>query len=118
MQADTTLHYALASGSTGTIRKTASGLQISFVASLRASLEAPGGGGTTNYALLFTTQSALATSADGSQTVQVQGTPVVQGPNYVQLVGGATNQPDAFPGPGAAVYGVLSGSFDRIPDLP
>jgi hypothetical protein len=30
-------------------------------------------------------------------------------------VGATTNQENAFPEPGAAVYTVLSGSFDRVP---
>ncbi|MDJ0868269.1 MAG: hypothetical protein QNK03_19340 [Myxococcota bacterium] len=44
--------------------------------------------------------------------------PVVQGPNYVRLVGAATNEPDAYPQPGTAAYAVPSGSFDWIPELP
>jgi hypothetical protein len=118
VQPGATLHYGLASSSSGTIRKTAGGLQIDFEASVQASLEAPDGGGTTNYALRFTTQTASATNAAGTQTVHLTGIPVVQGPNYVQLVAGATNRPDAYPGPGAAVYGVLSGTFDQLPNLP
>jgi hypothetical protein len=118
VQPNATLHYGLASGASGTIRKAAGGLQISFEAAVQASLDQPGGGGTTNFALLFTTQNTSATNAAGTQTVELTGTPVVQGPNYVQLVAGATNRPDAFPGPGAAVYGVLSGTFDQLPSLP
>ena len=118
VQAGSTLHYGLASGASGTIRRSAGGLQITFEAAVQASLDQPAGGGTTNYALAFTTQSTSATNAAGTQTVALTGTPVVQGPNYVQLVAGATNRPDAFPGPGAAVYGVLSGTFDQLPNLP
>jgi hypothetical protein len=33
----------------------------------------------------------------------------------MQLVGAATNRDSAYPGPGAAVYTVLSGALDRMP---
>jgi hypothetical protein len=40
---------------------------------------------------------------------------LVDGVWYGQLVGATTNQANAFPEPGTAVYTVLSGRFDRIP---
>ena len=114
-----TIQYALASSTSGTVQKVNGALQIAFGANVQATLARPdGAGGSATYALTFTTQTASATSADGSQTVQVDGVPVVRGANYVQLVGGATNRTDAAVGPGSAVYSVLSGSFDQIPALP
>jgi hypothetical protein len=47
----------------------------------------------------------------------IDGTPVEAG-NHVRLVGAATNRQDAFPGPGEAVYAILSGSFDWLPEGP
>jgi hypothetical protein len=40
---------------------------------------------------------------------------IADGVWYGQLVGTATNKSDAYPGPGAAVYTVLSGRFDAVP---
>jgi len=40
---------------------------------------------------------------------------VVEGAWYGQIVGATTNRENAFPEPGAAVYTVLSGIFDRLP---
>jgi hypothetical protein len=40
---------------------------------------------------------------------------LVEGARYGQIVGATTNKDNAFPEPGAAVYTVLSGSFDRVP---
>jgi hypothetical protein len=42
---------------------------------------------------------------------------LVAGANHVQLVGATTNKANAVPEPGAAVYVVLSGTFDRVPSL-
>lgn len=53
--------------------------------------------------------------AAGEDAVAVEGMRVVEGPNFVQLVGATTNRSDAAIEPGAAAYGVLSGSFDSIP---
>lgn len=43
------------------------------------------------------------------------GARVGEGAWYTQIVGAATNRATAFPEPGAAVYTVLSGSFDQMP---
>ena len=40
---------------------------------------------------------------------------LVNGVWYAQIVGATTNEENAFPAPGAAVYTVLSGSFDQVP---
>jgi len=112
------LTYALVSGATGTIQRMNGELHVEFLATVRASLAGPDEGGARDYALRFTTRQTSATNAAQTETIEVDGSPVIPGPNYVQIVAGATNQPDAFPGPGAAVYGVLSGSFDTLPQLP
>jgi len=113
-----TLAYVLAGPASGTIRRQNGAIHLDFSASIQATLSESDGGGTKSYALHFTTRETSATNSAQTQSVEVEGMPVIQGPNYVQLVAGATNQPDAFPGPGAAVYGVLSGTFDAIPVLP
>jgi hypothetical protein len=115
---DATLRYRLASPATGTIRRVGGRAEIELQATLTASLEESGAeGATTTYELRFTTGTASAVDASRTETVTVEGTPV-EGVGYVQLVGAATNLPDAFPGPGEAVYAVLSGRFDWLPALP
>lgn len=112
------IHYRLVSNTSGLMRQTSEGLRLEFHASIEARMEAPGGGGSHVYELVFTTETAGASDVTQTEAVEVDGMRVVPGPNYVQLVGAATNRPDAFPAPGAAVYAVLSGSFDKLPDIP
>jgi len=40
---------------------------------------------------------------------------LVDGVWYAQIVGATTNEENAYPPPGTAVYTVLSGSFDQVP---
>jgi hypothetical protein len=110
-----TLRYTLAGSTSGWIRPTPSGRRIDFTASVAASLESPDGGGTFTYVLPFTTESAEASNAPGTTTVEATGMRLVEGAWYVQLVGATTNRTNAFPKPGAAIYTVLSGRFDRLP---
>lgn len=110
-----TLRYSLASPASGWIRPTASGRRIDFMASVAASLERPEGGGTFTYAGPFSTESVAASNASGTASVEAKGMRMVDGAWYVQLVGATTNRANAFPKPGAAVYTVLSGRFDRLP---
>lgn len=63
----------------------------------------------------FTTETTTASNAPGTETLSVDGTRLVDGVWYGQIVGSTTNKKNAFPEPGAAVYTVLSGSFDRVP---
>ena len=65
----------------------------------------------------FTTESTEATNLAGNVTVEITGMRLVEGVWYVQLVGATVNKENAFPKPGAAVYTVLSGQFDQLPDL-
>lgn len=51
----------------------------------------------------------------GTRSLDVFGMRLVEGVWYGQIVGATTNETNAFPEPGAAVYTVLSGSFDRVP---
>jgi hypothetical protein len=114
-----TLTYGLAAAASGWIRKNADGTpRVEFTALVAATLAHPEIGGTKQHALHFTTQAASATNLAGTQTVSVEGVPLVEGANYVQLVGAVANKADAYPEPGKAVYTVLSGRFDQLPDLP
>gem|GEM_PF-4353595 len=70
------------------------------------------------YAVRFTTEATVARSAGGAVEIPIQGARVVPGPGYVQLVAGATDAASSLVEPGAAVYAVLSGTFDRLPSLP
>lgn len=117
----TTLTYALAGPAQGTLRRVGDEAAMDFSATVRATLRDAEGapiGDALSYSLRFTTERAVASDVNGERTVEVEGAPVVEGPNYVQLVGAATNKPDAFPEPGVAVYAVLSGRFDWLPELP
>ncbi|MCP5058517.1 MAG: hypothetical protein GY937_17585 [bacterium] len=111
------LRYTLAAPATGTATKTSEGIKISFSATVSVTLVQQGGG-TFQYSLPFTTESASATNAAGTNTVSLSGMQLVEGPNHVQLVGATTNKTNAFPEPGRAVSSVLSGTFDTFPTFP
>jgi hypothetical protein len=72
-------------------------------------------GGSYEYTIPFTTESRSASDSAGSEQLAVDGMRIVENAWYGQIVGATTNRDGAFPEPGAAVYTVLSGSFDRIP---
>lgn len=113
-----TIHYTLQSVATGTLRSVAGERQIELLATLVATLEAPEAeSAPVAYQLRFTTGTAQAANAAQTELVEVEGQPAAPS-NHVELVGAATNLPDAFPGPGEAVYAVLSGSFDWLPGVP
>ena len=67
------------------------------------------------YPIPFTTETAAASNAQRTDSVSVSGMRLVDGVWYAQIVGATTNKENAYPAPGAAVYTVLSGSFDQVP---
>jgi hypothetical protein len=115
--ANATILYALAAPASGTLRAVDGEAQIELFATLTASLRERPDFPPVSYQLRFTTGLTAASNAAGTEIVTVEGQPVV-GPNHVRLVGAATNQPGAFPGPGEAVYAVLSGRLDWLPTIP
>jgi len=110
-----TLRYSLVATAFGFLRPTEQGRTIEFNAAVAATLDAPEGSGTYKYTVPFTTETAVASNAQRTDSVAVSGMRLVDGVWYAQIVGATTNQENAFPEPGAAVYTVLSGSFDRMP---
>ena len=111
-----TLQYSIVETASGTLRPTPEGREISFTATVRATLASPSRNGSFDYTMPFTTESATARNLARTETLSVSGMRLVDGAWYGQIVGGTTNKENAFPEPGAAVYTVLSGSFDRIPE--
>lgn len=112
-----TIAYALRETASGMIRSVGGVRQIELAATLVASLRENPEVPAVVHQLVFTTGRAQATNANQTESVTVEGTPAAPS-QAVRLVGAATNQPDAFPGPGEAVYAVLSGTFDWLPALP
>lgn len=111
---DKALQYGLANVASGTMITTSDGRKISFTATIAASL---GEGEALLYTMPFTTETTSATNQVGTVTVEVTGLRLVEGVWYVQLVGATVNKENAYPKPGAAVYSVLSGSFDQLPEM-
>ena len=60
-------------------------------------------------------ETASASNAQRTDSVAVTGMRLVDGVCYAQIVGATTNKENAYPEPGAAVYTVLSGTFDQVP---
>lgn len=110
-----TLEYAMGSTAAGNMQPDQDGKRISFNATVRATLTTTAGTGSYDYAMPFSTSGGSATSLDGSETLTRTGIHLVDGVWYGQIVGTTTNKANAFPEPGAAVYTVLSGSFDSVP---
>ena len=109
------LRYGMARPASGTIRSTAEGRRIDFTATVRATLDRGADSGSFDYAIPFTTEAAAASNRPGTEMLAVSGMRLVDGAWYGQIVGATTNKENAFPEPGAAVYTVLSGSFDQVP---
>jgi hypothetical protein len=110
------LRYALAETAVGSMHAGSDGRRLSFGAVVRATLETGGGNdGSYDYAVPFTTETTAASNVSGTRTLSVSGMRLVEGVWYGQIVGSTTNKENAFPEPGAAVYTVLSGSFDHVP---
>ena len=113
-----TLTYELASPASGTLTHASSPGDrddLQFVATVRAHLSAPEGGGSMQYVMSFTTRTAGATNLTGTASVAVEGMPLSDAAGAMQLVGATISKEHAFPGPGKAVYTVLSGTFDPLP---
>jgi hypothetical protein len=110
-----TLIYSLAAPASGSMRKEGDSSRIEFMALVKASLTTAEGSNSTTYSLRFTTDTVRASDAEATATVSIEGMRLAAGTKHVQLVGAVTNQADAYPEPGAAVYTVLSGTFDTTP---
>jgi hypothetical protein len=101
---------------TGLLRPTSDGRAVvEFQVRLLVTLDERQSSGSKEITLRFTTESTDASSADGSTTVRVGGTRLDPVSRNVRFVAARTNAPDDIPGPGAAVYVVLSGAFDTLP---
>lgn len=110
------LLYGLAGTATGLVVPTTDGHIIRFSANVTASLQDSGTrSGTYTYPMLFTTETTAATDVLGQTTVERTGVRLIDGVWYIQLVAATTNNENAFPAPGMAVYSVLSGQFDQLP---
>jgi hypothetical protein len=110
-----TLRYSLVAPAFGFVRPTETGRRLEFNAAIGATLDAPEGSGTYTYPIPFTTETAAASNVERTNSVSVSGMRLVDGVWYAQIVGATTNEENAYPAPGAAVYTVLSGSFDYVP---
>lgn len=107
------LQYSLANQASGVMTSTPSGRKIVFNGIVAAKdLDDPDSQERT-YTLSFTTEEATAESLDGSTTVEREGVRIPTAARYVQLVGATVNESENLHG--AAVYMVLSGTFDQLP---
>ena len=112
------LHYTLFSSTSGLMSQTSSGRRIDFTAPLRATVVSPNAvSGHYDYSIPITTETTEAVDIAGALEIEITGLRLIEGVWYCQLVGGTTNKANAFPEPGTAVYAVLNGTFDQVPEL-
>lgn len=118
LSGDRLLRYELSRAASGVVRRPSGSRDwiLQFTGSVSAQLEgARESADPLEYAIAFTTESASASNREQTRNVQVTGMRLVDGAWYAQIVGATSNQEQAYPKPGAAVYTVLSGRFDRFP---
>jgi hypothetical protein len=116
MRKGESLRFTLARTANGVMRVGQDGrLIVELDAFVDATLDHPEMPGVTRLPIHFTTENAVAKSLSGDRTIGVTGERVSG--RGIQLVGTATNTAADYPKPGAAVYVILSGAFDRLPDL-
>lgn len=109
-----TLTYSLAAPSEGRLWQGDPGGRIEMSVELVADLRGTENDGARRYTLEFTTERAEARAAGA--VARVDGMRLNAAARQVQLVGATINAGDAHPEPGAVVYAVLSGRFDRLPE--
>lgn len=110
------LEYGLGGPASGRISPMSGEHEIQFTASVTATMkQGDAHSGAYTYQMPFTTETATATDILGQVSVERTGVRLVDGVWYAQIVAATTNRENAVPAPGAAVYSVLSGSFDDLP---
>jgi hypothetical protein len=113
---DESLRFTLARSAGGVMRLASDGRPILEIdAYVVVTLDHPESPGSKRLPIHFTTESARARSLAGDRVIDVSGGRISG--RGVQLVGVATNAEDDYPRPGAPVYVILSGAFDRLPVL-
>lgn len=114
--AEEEFRFALLEPSVGTLRVDDDGTaSVVFDAKLRFGLEHDIQGGSRKLLVRFTTGSATARRPDGAKSLDVSGVRLDSRSRALQLVGTATGLDNDYPVPGAAIYVVLSGTFDALP---
>ncbi len=112
------LRYSLAGGTSGTLRRAFDGsLEIDLAGSILASWIGAEGASSANFPVQFTTGKASLGDDQAIAKTEIEGLRISPGSTYVQLVTVALNHPDSIVGGGAPVKSVLSGSFDKLPEL-
>jgi hypothetical protein len=110
------MRFTLGRNATGVMRREPDGgVVMEIDAFVIVTVDHPETPGSKRIPMRFTTESAQAKSLNGDRTIDVSGGRVSG--RGVQLVGTATNDEDDYPRPGAPVYVILSGAFDRLPVL-
>lgn len=115
---DESLELALARQATGSMRLGPDGrLIVEIDAHVVVTLNHPEEPGAKKLSLRLTTEEVTARGFDGTRDINVAGSRTSPGGRVIQLVAATTNEADDYPRPGAPVYVVLSGTFDRLPEI-
>ncbi len=113
-----TMRFALAEGAAGWARLGGEGgVIVEFVGEVLVMLQHPEQGGSKRIRVRFTTETAEGWNLGGTEKVSKTGMRMSPAARAIQLVGATTNAANDYPEPGAAVYVVLSGTFDQFPSL-
>lgn len=114
-----TLTLRLALPASGVLRRAPNRRPIvEFDALISGTLERPAGSKSGTFSVFFTTETAVAHDLTGSRVRQIPGMRIDEASRSVQLVATTSAEADDAPRPGAMIYAILSGRFDRLPELP
>jgi hypothetical protein len=114
-----TLTLGLALPASGVLRRGPNRRPIlEFDALVSGTLDRPTGSKSGTFSVSFTTETAVAHDLTGSRVLQIPGMRIDEASRSVQLVATTTAEADDAPRPGALIYAILSGRFDRLPELP
>jgi hypothetical protein len=113
---DASMRFGLAAPAKGTVSFAPDGTgTLAFEARVRVQIDDRIDSRMKEISIRFTTEAQTAVSLDGAKSIPVAGMRLGRTSRAIQLVGARTNHADDYPEPGAAVYAVLSGTFDVLP---
>lgn len=113
---DEKLLFSLAAPATGVVSRAEDGsLSVEMKALVNITLVQPEGSSMKTIPLRFTTETAEGQNLSGTTRVSLSGARLDPSTRAIELVGTSATPENGYPVPDAAVYVILSGTFDQLP---